>query len=292
MKTGFIGLGIMGSRMAANLQKHGYDLFLYNRSKDKGQALLENGARMMASPAEVAQNADVVFTMLAGPDAVRDLAIGEQGIVENLQPGKYWVNCTTVNPSFAREIGQLAASFGIHYIDAPVAGTKLPAEKGELTFLLGGKEENVNQLADFWDCMGKTYNHVGEIGMGSSMKMVINLMLGHAMSAFSEALVLGQSMGIDKEKLLESLVGGPVTAPFLAGKKDKIANHDFAPEFPLQWMHKDMHLVRQTAYENQVALPSSGVIEEIYGLAKQKGYAEDDFSAIYQFLINKEIFNK
>lgn len=289
MKVGFIGLGIMGSRMAANLQKNGYQLYLYNRSKEKGQDLEEKGAKMMASPAEVAKNADVVFTVLADPEAVRQLAIGEQGIVENLQPGKYWVNCTTVNPSFAREIGQLAASFGIHYLDAPVAGTKGPAEKGELVFLLGGKEEHVNHLSEFWDILGKTYNHVGEIGMGSSMKMVINLMLGHAMTAFSEALVLGQSMGIDKEKLMETLVGGPVTAPFLAGKKDKIANHDFDPEFPLQWMHKDMHLVRQTAYENKVALPSSAVIEELYALAKQKGYGEDDFSVIYQFLINKEI---
>lgn len=279
---GFIGLGIMGSRMARNLQRNGQSIIIYNRTMEKARELLELGAVWAESPAEVGRQADIVFTMLAAPEIVKATAIGEQGFLQVMNNRGIWIDCSTVNPSFSREMAAEAERRGVRFLDAPVAGTKIPAEKGELMFLVGGNADVLEQVRPLLEMMGKAIRHVGEQGAGTSLKMVVNLMLGQAMAAFSEAVTLGEHMGISRDVLFSTLIGGPVTAPFLASKKDKIDEGRFDTEFPLQWMQKDLHLVTETAYELGLPLPLASMTEDLYGMAKQRGLGGQDFSAIYR----------
>ena len=286
MKIGFVGLGLMGSRMAGNLLKKGNDLLVYNRTKAKAQPLIEGGARLVQSPAEMGDKVNLIFTMLSGPDAVAAAALGEEGFLNHLEKNSIWVDCSTVNPSFTKHCADKAGSRYIRFIDAPVAGTIIPAEKGELTFFAGGNKNDVEEVRPLLEAMGKKIIYMGENGKGTGIKMVVNLLLGQAMLAFSEGVALGEALGISKEEILNILVGGPVTAPFLAGKRNKIENGNYEPEFPLQWMYKDLQLAAVTGYENNVALPATNAVKEIFSLAVKYGLGEKDFSAVFEF-INK-----
>ncbi len=286
MKIGFIGLGLMGLRMANNLLEKGNELIIFNRTKGKAETLLAKGALPAASPAEVGQASEVVITMLANPEAVAKVAFGENGFLYQMEQKTIWIDCSTVNPSSSITCAAKAKGMNIRFIDAPVAGSILPAEKGELTFFVGGNKKDVEEVKPVLEAMGKKIIYLGENGKGTSMKMVVNMMLGQAMVAFSEAMILGESLGISKDTLFEALIGGPVTAPFLAAKKDKILKNKFDTEFPLELMHKDFQLATQTAYENNIALPAANNTKEIFALAKKFGFGEKDFSAVYQFLKN------
>jgi 3-hydroxyisobutyrate dehydrogenase-like beta-hydroxyacid dehydrogenase len=284
MKVGFIGMGIMGSRMARNLLSKSYHLTIYNRTPDKASNLLEAGAEWAKTPSDVAVKIDILFTMLSTPEVIERLATGQNGFLEAMPKGSLWVDCSTVNPGFSRKMANLAGKRGVHYLEAPVAGTKGPAESGELVFLVGGNNQDLDQCRPLLECMGKKILFFGDHGQGAGMKMLFNLMLGSAMAAYSEALVLGNALGFTKEKIAEVLLNGPVAAPFLKLKQPLIEKGEFDAHFPLCWMRKDLHLSAQTAYENGVALPALNAIKEIYAVAEKKGLGKSDFSSIYQYL--------
>ena len=289
MKIGFIGLGIMGSRMAENLRKKGHELVVYNRSKVKAQALLSNGAAWADSPAEVAKHVNILFTMLSKPDAVAEVALlGKRSFLDKLLPTALWIDCSTVNPSFSKLMAIEAASRKVRFLDAPVGGSKGPAEQGQLLFFVGGDKTDVDTAKPLLECMGKAVYHIGGHGMGSAMKMVNNIMLGQAMVAFSEALAFGESLGITKQSMFDTLASSPVMAPFLNFKRPKFENADFSVEFPLQWMHKDLHLVAETAYETGAALPAANNAKELFTLAMRAGLGEQDFTAVYKVLSEKK----
>ncbi len=284
MKIGFIGLGIMGSRMAANLLKHGHELIVYNRTKAKAESLIANKAKWANSPLELASQVEVVFTMVSTPEAVYEVALGNEGFVDHVNENTLWVDCSTVNPSFSRQMAQKAIERQVRFLDAPVGGTVDPAEKGELVFFVGGDTEDVQFCQPLFDIMGRQVIHWGGHGKGTSMKMVFNLLLGEAMFAFSEAMVLGKSLGISQEKLFDTLLNTQAVAPFLAWKREKMEAGEYEAEFPLKWMQKDLQLASVTAYEQRVSLPAVNVIKEIFALAVQHKLADKDFSAIYGFL--------
>ena len=280
MKIAFVGLGIMGSRMAANLLRAGHELSVWNRSAAKAQALVKAGARLASTPADAARHAEIAFTMLANPDAVTAVALGPDGFLGALPRGATWVDCSTVTPSFSRRMAEEAAARGVRFLDAPVAGSLLVAEKGELTFLVGGAEKDLEACRPLLSVMGKTIRHVGATGMGSSFKLVNNMLLGNAMAAFSEALALGEALGLSRGMLLDALIGSAVTAPFLAGKKEKLATGRYETEFPLRLMHKDLQLVSAAAYELGVPLPATHAVKELFSQAAARGLADVDFSGI------------
>jgi 3-hydroxyisobutyrate dehydrogenase/glyoxylate/succinic semialdehyde reductase len=289
MKIGFIGLGIMGSRMAANLRKKGHELIVHNRTKDKAQSLLDQGASWAGSPAEVAKHVNIIFTMLSKPDAVAEVAlIGKHSFLHKLPPKSLWVDCSSVNPSFSKLMAVEAQDRKVHFLDAPVAGSKGPAEQAQLLFFVGGDNGDVAAAKPLLECMGKTVYHIGGHGMGSAMKMVNNLLLGQAMVAFSEALVFGESLGITKQTVFDTLASSPAMAPFLNFKRKKLEQNDFSVEFPLQWMHKDLHLAAETAYETGAALPAANNAKELFTLAMRAGLAEEDFIAVYKVLNEKK----
>jgi 3-hydroxyisobutyrate dehydrogenase-like beta-hydroxyacid dehydrogenase len=283
MNIGFIGLGIMGSRMAVNLAKAGHQIYVYNRTKDKAKNILSDRIIWKDNPSQVALESEVLITMLSAPDAVREMALGEKGFLHTLKKGSLWMDCSTVNPSFSREMAGVAKKHSIHFLDAPVGGSRIPAEKGELIFFIGGEESDVQKCESLFRAMGKKHLHLGGHGSGTSLKIVFNLLLGHAMAAFAEGMALGVSLGLDKKKLLDILVPSYVEPPFMELKKPKLEQDDYGADFPLKWMHKDLQLASQTAFEQGIALPGVNVIKELYQLASQSGYAEKDFSAIFQF---------
>lgn len=284
MNIAFLGLGIMGSRMAANLIKAGNTLTVWNRSLEKAGPLEELGAKKAGTPADAVQGAEVVITMLATPEAVEATAFGPQGFLDHIKKGALWIDSSTVNPSFSKRMASEAQSRGIRFLDAPVAGTRGPAEQGQLLFLVGGNAGDLETARPLLEKMGRAIIHAGDAGMGTSLKMIFNLLLGVNMIAFSEALVLGEALGITRDKLFEVLTGSAVVAPAATGKRARIEAGNYEADFPLRWAQKDLQLAAQSAYEQGVSLPTVNAAKEIFMLAVQYGYGEDDLSAIYPFL--------
>ncbi|RNI29417.1 NAD(P)-dependent oxidoreductase [Rufibacter immobilis] len=284
MNIGFIGLGIMGSRMAANLQKAGHNLVVYNRTAQKAEALVAKGATLASTPEEVGKQCRVIFTMLATPDAVEEAALGQHGFLKEMPGNSLWIDSSTVNPSFSVRMAKAAQKMGHRFLDAPVSGSLKPAETGQLVFLVGGAAQDLQEVRPLLDAMGKDVLHIGDHGQGSSMKIVNNMLFGQIMGAFAEALKLGTSLGITEETLCQTLLNGPGGAPFLKLKQEKLLTRDFSPEFPLEWLHKDLHLAGVTAYEQGIALPTLHTVKEVFAMAKQAGLGEQDFSAVYDFI--------
>lgn len=285
MRVGFIGLGIMGSRMAANLQGAGYELRLYNRSAAKGAPLVARGAQWADSPAGAAGGVEILFTMLAHPEAVREMALGEGGFLDALPPGSLWVDCSTLHPSFSREMAAEAHARGVHFCDAPVGGSRQPAESAQLLFLVGGSEADVRRCEPLLMAMGNRVLHVGGVGMGTSLKLVANLLLATSMATFAEAMQFGQALGIPEGMLLQSMGSGPITAPFLASKVQKIAAGDYSADFPLRWMQKDLRMVEQAAGEVGVSTTLGSQANALYQQAIEMGLGDEDFSALYRALM-------
>jgi len=285
MKIGFIGLGIMGSRMAANLQKRGHSLVVFNRTRKKADSLVAEGAKWAESPAALAAEVEVVFTMLAHPDAVEDAALGKDGFLSRPSPRRIWIDCSTVNPSFSRKMAAEAHARGIAFLGAPVTGSKGQAASAHLIIWVGGDTTDLETCRPLLECIGSTIVHCGGQGMGASLKMVMNQLLGTAMAAFAEGLVLGESLGLSRQVLLDALLGGTAAAPFLASKRERLESGDYEQaDFPLRWLQKDLHLAAVSAYEAGVAMPLTNVAKEIYRMAMREGHGSEDFSAIYDFL--------
>src|SRR6476659_6419440 len=284
MKIGFIGLGIMGSRMAANLQKHGYKLALFNRTPAKAKPLLGPCATLADSPANLAEQVDILFTMLAHPDAVEQAALGENGFLDHLKPNALWIDCSSVNPSFSKRMAAEAAHREVHFVDAPVTGSAPTAAEAKLIFWVGADPDDLERVRPLLLSMGNKIVHTGGHGTGTSVKMVVNVLMGNAMTAFAEGMALGEGLGISRKVLFDSLLGTPAVAPFLASKREKIESGNYEAEFPLRWMQKDMHLASLSAYESGVAMPVTNAAKELYRLAMREGHDTEDFSAIYKFM--------
>lgn len=285
MKIGFIGLGTMGSRMAANLQKHGHSLFVFNRTRTRAEPLLASGAKWADSPAALAPQVEILFTMLAHPDAVEDAALGKDGFLPNMERSRMWVDSSTVNPSFSKTMAAEAQSRGIRFLGAPVTGSKAAAADAKLIFWVGGDAADLEKSRPLLQCMGSKIVHCGGPGMGTALKMVMNQLLGTELAAFAEGLILGQSLGLSREVLFEALFNGPAAAPFVAVKRDRIQAANYAQaDFALRWLQKDLHLAAVTAYETGVAMPLTNVAKELFRLAIREGHGDEDISAIYGYL--------
>lgn len=270
----------MGSRMAMNLQKQGVDLTVYNRTASAADALVAAGAHRAASPASAVREADIVFSMLSKPEVVDQIS---HQVLPALPKDALWVDCTTVNPSFAQEMGARAEQHGIRYMDAPVAGTLPHAENAELVFFAGGTEADFQEAHPYFNHMGKAAKHVGPVSRGSALKILINSLLAQAMTSFAETVALGQRMGFDRTFLLDTLSQGAVAAPFLQFKAVRLRDHILDAQFPLEHMRKDLHLVAQTAYEHQVSQTMAQAAATLYTNALTD-FGRQDFSAVLAFL--------
>ncbi|KLI03086.1 6-phosphogluconate dehydrogenase [Sporolactobacillus inulinus CASD] len=282
---GFIGIGLMGSRMAGRLLDAGNDLVIYNRTQSKMQPLIEKGAKGASSPKEVGSQADIVFTMLADPKAVDAVAYGEQGLLVGMKPGSLWIDSSTISPTQSVQLAKRAHEKKIRFLDAPVAGSTGPAEKGELLFFVGGDAADLEEVRPLLNVMGKAVHHKGANGAGTAMKLVNNLMLGQSVAAFAEAVAFGESLGLDKEGVIQSLFAGPTAAPILHFKENKMLKEDFEnADFKVNSIYKDMELASEEAYGHGFALPLSNLVKAFYGLCQQQGKGDYDFATIYDLL--------
>jgi 3-hydroxyisobutyrate dehydrogenase/glyoxylate/succinic semialdehyde reductase len=270
--------------MAANLQAHGYNLVVFNRTRSKAEALLRGGAMWGRTPLGVAEAADVLFTMLANPETVEAAALGTEGFLRALRPGSIWVNSSTVNPSFARRMAEEARANGVRYLDAPVTGSKDAAGGARLLFMVGGDATDLEVCRPLLASMATRIVHVGALGLGSALKMVNNLLGAVSMAAFAEGAALGQALGVPRRTIFDTLLGGPMVAPVVSAKRTMIERDDYEADFSMRWMQKDLHLASISGYEAGVAMPVANVTKELYRLAMRHGYADQDYGAIYAYL--------
>jgi len=287
MKVAFIGLGIMGSRMATNLLKNGVDLTVYNRSETPVKDLVAQGAKTANSAKEAVAQADLVFSMLSTPEVVESVFLKNDGVLASMKKGATWADCTTVNPSFSLKAKTAAEKLGILFLDTPVAGTKPHAQNAELTFFVGAEKSLLEPVKSYLEMMGKKVIPLGKTGQGASFKMLVNIMLAQSMIVFSEAVILGEKLGFEKDFLLNTIPNLIVAAPFTKFKSAMVKADDYEVQFPLEWMYKDLHLAAVTAYENNQPLYLANVTKELFAEATKSGMGRLDFAAIHRFLEQK-----
>jgi 3-hydroxyisobutyrate dehydrogenase-like beta-hydroxyacid dehydrogenase len=283
-KIGFMGLGIMGTAMVANLLKAGYSVMVYNRTPAKADPLVKQGAELASSPKALAKAADVVIAMVTGPEALGELLWGPEGAGGALSHNKVFINMSSVAPAYTRELaGELEPS-GVVFIDAPVSGTKKPAEDGTLVILAGGPENKVKELEPLLLAMGKKVIYCGPVGQGSMMKMFINLLLGLMMEGFAEALNFGRLGGLDLEAMLDTTYSGAMNAPMFQLKAANLRDKNYPAAFPLKHLAKDAKFVVDTAYQLGAPVPAGQMLLHLYRTGVAQGWGDEDISAIARVL--------
>lgn len=277
---GFMGMGIMGRAMAANLIRAGYSVTVYNRTRERCRELEQMGAVVADSPAAMARGCDTVIGMLTGPEALEDLLFGDSGAAGEFGANTLFTNMSSVSPAFARDLGERLQASGCRYVDAPVSGSKKPAEDGTLVVLAGGESGDVEAMRPLFEVMGKKVVHCGPVGQGSMMKMAINLLLGTMMEGLAEMITLGRQGGLDTDTLLEVVTSGPLNCGLFGLKEPMLREGDFPAQFPLKHMSKDLKFVLDTAYEEGANLPTAHAVSQAYATARSLGHGDQDFAAV------------
>jgi 3-hydroxyisobutyrate dehydrogenase-like beta-hydroxyacid dehydrogenase len=283
-KIGFMGLGIMGAPMAANLLKAGFPVAVYNRSPEKVESLVQQGASRAANPRALAEVVEVVIAMVTGPEALKDLLWGPQGAGGAFKPGQVFINMSSVSPHCTRELAAELAPTGVTFIDAPVSGTKKPAEEGTLIILAGGPQDKVQSLEPVLLAMGKKVIYCGEAGQGSMMKMFINLLLGLMMAGFAESLNFGRLGGLTLPAMLDTVFSGPLSCGLFQMKAPNLEDNAYPTAFPLKHMTKDAKFIVDTAYDLGAPAPLAQAILQLYRLGVSQGWGDEDISAVARVL--------
>jgi len=281
-KLGFLGLGIMGTAMARNLLRAGYELTVWNRTASRCDPLVAEGARAAASPAEVAEASPVVFAMVADPAASTELCFGRNGVLEAMGPWKAYVDFSTVDPATSRRIGEAVHARGGRFLEAPVSGSRQPAEQGTLIILAAGDRSLYDELLPAFSPLSKKSVYLGETGRAAAMKLTVNLVMTQMMVALSEGLSLAGRAGLNSEELLEILDAGVMANPLFRTKGPRMAAGDFAPAFPLDHAQKDLRLALALADELSQPLAGAAASNETFKRARALGLGEEDFSAVFR----------
>jgi len=279
-KYGFLGLGIMGCPMASNLIKAGHEVVVWNRTPDKCAPLLEKGAAQAQSPAEVVALSSVTFAMVSDPEASLELLFGSGGVLEAIGEGKGYVDCSTIDPHTAIEIGLSITEQDGRFLEAPVSGSRKPAEDGTLIFLCGGNQSLLEEIRPALDVMGKIVHYLGPVGQGARMKLVINMIMGGMITAFAEGLALAEKAGLQTDDLFTVLDEGVLAAPLFRVKGPRMAAGDFAAVFPLRHEQKDMRLALQLGEELTQPLSNAAAVNALFLRALSAGCGNEDFSAV------------
>jgi 2-hydroxy-3-oxopropionate reductase len=281
--VGLIGLGLMGRPMGANLLKAGFPLVAWNRTRERAEALAQQGARVAASPREAAAACDVLLTMISDPPALESVLWGADGALAGLRRGSTYVDSSTVSPTLARRIAAACAERGAEFLDAPVTGGTWGAEKGELVFMVGGNAETLKRVEPVLGAMGKKWFHLGAYGAGQTVKLAVNMILALQVDALAEALALVTSSGVAGERLIEVLQSSMARAQVLDVKAPMMLAGKYAPSFPLRLMHKDLGLALELANQTGVPLPATAAAREIYNAVKGAAKEDVDYAAVARF---------
>lgn len=284
MRVAFLGLGIMGRSMAANLVKAGHEVAIWNRTPGKNV----EGARVAASPADAATGVEVVWMCVSDTNAVEQVLFGADGAAEVLAAhsgaGAIIADSSTISPSATLQFAERVKTRGIDYVDAPMTGSKIAAEAGSLIFMVGGSDAALARLQPLFQAMGKQVFHMGETGKGQATKLVMNLQIALIFEGFAEALTLAAKLGVSVERLLPLIQASMVRSGVVDYKAPFILQRDFSPNFPLRLMLKDIRLALDAAREARVRLPGLEAVEEVYDVAAEEGQQDLDYASTLTLL--------
>ncbi len=284
-KLGFLGLGIMGYPMAQHLLEAGHEVALWSHTGSKASDLAKKGkGTACATPKEVAQNADYVFYCVGDSEMSRDVAIGKNGLIEGVKPGAVVADCSTVSPAVSREIGQAFSAKGAHFLDAPCTGSKPGAEKGTLTFMIGGDQAAFEKAKPYFEAMGKLFYYCGGPGAGLQAKLTQNLVLGNLWQGFVEGMVLAVKGGVDPQLMLDILDNSAAKSGLISFKAPFVLRRDFQTNFSTKWLHKDIGLALESARSLDFPMPLTALTQQMLQAAIAKGLGEEDFCSSIRVL--------
>lgn len=287
--VGLIGLGLMGGPMGRNLLKAGFPLVVWNRTKAKADELVREGAKLGADPRAVAEQADVLITIVSDPAALEEVLFGpnggknNDGAMEGLRKGSTLIDSSTVSPELARRVAAACAERGVDFLDAPVTGGTWGAKKGDLVFMIGGEAEVLERVKPVLEAVGKTFVLLGPNGAGQTVKLGMNLLLALQVDAFAESLALVTAAGVPAEKLMEVLQSSMARSGVLDVKAPMMVKGEFPASFPLRLMHKDVRLALELARNKGVTLPCGVAAYATYSAVLDSSKDDPDFSAVARF---------
>jgi|VirMetMinimDraft_7_1064189.scaffolds.fasta_scaffold47263_1 3-hydroxyisobutyrate dehydrogenase len=284
LKIGWIGLGNMGNPMVQNLLKAGYNITVYNRSKDKESPLIALGASSATSPAELIKTCDVVITMLSNDAAVKEVFENKNGLLATKNPGKLIINMSTVAPETSRYLAEKCLENELNFIDAPVSGSVKPAQDGTLVILVGTSKANFEIAKPIFDILGKIAIHVGEAGVASSAKLAINYLLGLNLQGLAETILFAEQNGVAKEDMLSIINEGACGNGITKIKGPSIINDAYPAAFALKHLVKDLGLAKDAGLDSPLIHP----LYDSYFSAQQEGLGEQDVMAIISSLRKKD----
>jgi len=280
-KLGFIGLGGMGSRIAARLLAAGYDVSVFDRNPAKRDALKAKGARGTESPAELAGSVHVVLSCLTNDQSVRDVYFDRDGVLKNIRPETAVIEMSTILPATSRELASKGLQAGVQVLDVAISGSTPSAEQGAVTLLAGGNPDVFQASLPIFQAIAAKYFHLGPSGAGTTMKLVVNAILGVEMQAIAEAAALGEKAGLSREILLQVLSQTAVIAPAHLGKLARVTRGDYAPQFPLPLMNKDFRLILGLADEVGAMMPTTAAAFQV-NTETLATRGDSDFSAVVE----------
>jgi 3-hydroxyisobutyrate dehydrogenase-like beta-hydroxyacid dehydrogenase len=280
---GFIGLGAMGSRIAERLQRAGHSMTVYDRNAKRVEALAAKGAAAARTPAEVAARSEIVLSCVADDSAVEEVLLGRHGALEQARPGMLVVDLSTVSPATSRLVADAARAKGAAFVDAAMSGSTPQAEQGALVVFAGGEPSAIERARPILDAFSKTVFHMGQAGAGSTMKLVVNTLLGAGLQILAEALALGEKAGIDRKRLAEVLGETAVISPAQRGKLANAVANEFPSTFPARLMYKDFNLILAHAATLAVPMPTAAVAAQLCAAQDARG-PDEDFSATIRLM--------
>ncbi len=279
-KIGFIGLGIMGKPMASHLIDAGYELVVHNRNRDAVDELVGKGAAEAHSGKEVAEQSDILITMLPDSPDVESVALGEGGIIEGAHEGLIFVDMSTIAPSVTTQVGEALAKKGVQSLDAPVSGGDIGAQNATLSIMVGGDEDTFNTVKPLFDIMGQSAILCGPLGAGQTVKACNQILVAVTIAGVSEALTMGTKAGVDPIKIVQVLSGGLARCGVLENRGERMVNGDFDPGFRIRLHYKDLNIIQKTSNDFDVPLPVTSEVFELFKTAMVKGRGELDHSGL------------
>jgi 3-hydroxyisobutyrate dehydrogenase len=277
-----LGLGTMGAGMAENLLKAGFPLTVWNRDRAKAERFVAQGARLADTPAGAAHGATVVLSMLADDGASRSVWLGEEGALAAMAHGTVAVDCSTVSPAWIAELAKAARARGLELLDAPVTGSRMQAAAGQLSFLVGGPDAALETVKPVLEAMSKEITHLGTVGSGATMKLVNNFLCGVQAASLAEGLAWLERSGLDRDTALDLLKRGAPGSPLLANLSARMTSRDYAVNFHLKLMAKDLQYAGEAAAEAGVKLTTAANARSLFEQAMAAGYGQQDMSAVIE----------
>lgn len=281
-KIGFVGLGIMGKPMALNLIKAGFEVIAFNRTKEKVEAIIKAGGKAANTPKEVAENSDIIITIVSDSPDVKNVILGENGIIFGIKEGSVVIDMSTISPSVTKDIAEKLKAKNVEMLDAPVSGGDVGAINATLSIMVGGNSNTLERCKPVFEALGKTITHCGANGMGQTTKLCNQILVSVTNMAVSEAVLFAQKSGLNAHTMVEATKGGAAGSWQLANLGPKMVNEDYTPGFMIDLQQKDLRLVIEAAEELHLPLPALTYVHQLYKSNQANGEGREGTQALYK----------